>query len=147
MAEPNGRNKTISAIAGIVVAAVVAVLLNFASSPVSESEFVSFHFPPEVRTDAPSAITKTTATLNGTLSDLGDTGSIAVSFQWGLDASLPNETQLKPMIATGTFSIKLENLKPDTTYHYRAKALGNGEAFGKQKTFSTAPVNDIRQGW
>ena len=59
-------------IVGIVLSGIVTLLLVFASSPISESEIVSIHFPPEVATEKVTYITKTTATLYGELEDLGD---------------------------------------------------------------------------
>ncbi len=124
-------------VAGVIVSGLVAVLLVFASAPISESELISLHFPPEVETGRATNITETTTTLNGKLEDLGDTGSIAVSFEWGTDIEYGNETMLQPMITPGTFSYVLENLASSTIYHFRAKAMGNGYDYGEDMTFIT----------
>lgn len=124
-------------VAGVLAAGMVTVLLVFASSPISESELVSIHFPPEAATLQAVNTTENTATLQGALEDLGDAGAIVVSFEWGTDTTYGNETPLQPMISPGTFTSIVENLTSNTTYHFRAKAMGNDYGYGEDMTFTT----------
>ncbi len=79
---------------------------------------------PEVETNAATEIETTAAKLNGTLLNMGSPamGSVEVSFEWGIDTEYGNETSFQPMLIPGTFSARIQNLEPDTTYHFRARA-------------------------
>jgi len=92
---------------------------------------------PAVTTDAASGVTTNSATLNGTLTSLGNASSVDVSFEWGLTASYGNETSPQTMPATGDFNALISGLDPGTTYHFRAKAVGNGTAYGDDVIFTT----------
>ena len=94
--------------------------------------------PPEVTTDPASDVTTNSATLNGNLTSLGTATSVDVSFEWGLTQSYGNETTAQALEAIGLFSANLDSLAPGTTYHYKAKAVGNGTAYGQDMTFNTA---------
>ena len=99
--------------------------------------------PPTVTSNAATAVGTTTATLNGNLTDLGTATSVQVSFEWGLTTAYGNETSPQTMTSTGTFSAPLSSLSPGTTYHFRAKAVGQGTSYGTDITFTTgtpAPV-------
>lgn len=102
--------------------------------------------PPTVTTDAASNVTSDSATLNGVLTSLGNASSVDVSFEWGLTTSYGSETTPQTMTATGAFSYSISGLDPDTTYHFRAKAVGNGTAFGDDVTFETAGRLEL-EGW
>ncbi|MBN2098890.1 MAG: hypothetical protein JW753_04755 [Dehalococcoidia bacterium] len=109
----------------------------------TEESFTTLTTPPSVTTDAASSVTATSATLNGTLGDMGTAGSVTVSFEWGTvdGGPYPNtETVSTPMIAPGTFSAPLNGLDSDTTYYYRAMAVGDGSDEGGQVSFSTLTV-------
>ena len=93
---------------------------------------------PSVFTTAASDVTINSATLNGNLTSLGAATSVDVSFEWGLTESYGNETTAQPMTLAGTFSAPLSSLTPGTTYHFRAKAVGNGTAYGQDLTFTTS---------
>jgi hypothetical protein len=93
--------------------------------------------PPSVTTNAASGVTSDSATLNGTLTSLGNTTSVDVSFEWGLTISYGNETTPQTMPGTGAFNDGISGLDPGTTYHFRAKAVGNGTAYGDDATFTT----------
>jgi hypothetical protein len=93
--------------------------------------------PPDVITRAATGITRTSAVLNGNLTSLGDPTSVQVSFEWGTDASYGNETAPDTMMDIGAFSAPIDELSPGTIYHYRAKAIGNGTAYGEDMTFTT----------
>jgi len=93
--------------------------------------------PPVVSTNDATNITCNSATLNGYLHDLGDAMSVNVSFEWGTDDSYGNETEPQVMNTVGSFSADINDLEPDTTYHFRAKVVGSSTAYGEDKSFST----------
>jgi len=104
-------------------------------------------YPPQVTTNAATNITPNSAILNGDLTNMGTALSVDVTFEWATEAdySLNNynhETSPPwPMTSTGTFYFdKLPVLSSYTTYHFRAKAVGHGTAYGADLTFTTDPA-------
>ncbi|MEE8372138.1 MAG: CFI-box-CTERM domain-containing protein [Dehalococcoidia bacterium] len=93
--------------------------------------------PPAVTTNAASAITSNTSTLNGTLSDLGTATSVDVHFEYGTDTLYGTSTGVLPMTAIDTFFADISSLTPGTTYHFRAVAVGDGTDYGSDVTFTT----------
>jgi hypothetical protein len=103
--------------------------------------------PLGVTTDPATTITSTTATLNGSLTDLRDASSVQVSFQWGLTTAYGNQTSPQTKTSTGSFSATLTGLSASTTYHFRAKAVGEGASYGIDRTFTTkAPAGGGGEG-
>ncbi len=98
--------------------------------------------PPTVTTDNATNITATGATLNGNLTSLGSATSDNVSFVWGTTQGgpYPNETTPQVRNTTGTFSDNVTGLSPNTTYYFKAKAVGHGTSYGAEKSFTTATV-------
>lgn len=98
-----------------------------------------------VTTDDATAVTQSSATLNGTFTGNGDATS--VSFQWGASTSYGFETPSLPVGApngVAHVSVPLEGLAvytPDAgTYHYRLVASNSsGTSFGADRVFSTEP--------
>ena len=85
-----------------------------------------------------ASITSTSATLNGHLLDLGSASSTDVSFIWGTTRTMAGgETTITTMNSPGTFSVALTGLTPGTLYFYRAKAVGDGTAYGSILAFRT----------
>jgi hypothetical protein len=67
-----------------------------------------------------TAISATSATLNGNLLSLGTAGSVNVSFQYGTATGVyTNVTADVARSAPGTFSASLSGLAANTTYYYR----------------------------
>lgn len=101
---------------------------------------------PTVTTSDPSSITTNSARLNGNLASLGSASNITVSFVWGTGAaSYPYETRVQTAASTGPFYFDLGGLTPGITYYYKAKVVGDGEAFygpGKSFTIGQMPVVD-----
>ena len=95
--------------------------------------------PPSVTTNNASNITSTSATLNGNLSSKGTASTVFVSFEYGATTAYGNETTAQAMTTTGPFSFNLSSLSPNTTYHFRGKAVGNGTSYGSNKSFTTLP--------
>jgi phosphodiesterase/alkaline phosphatase D-like protein len=100
-------------------------------------DFTTGPVPPEVTTDDAAKIRTDSATLRGSLDNLGSAASVSVSFEWGLAESYGNETTLESETATGKYSADLSGLSPNTTYHFRAKAVGDDTAYGADVQFTT----------
>jgi hypothetical protein len=96
--------------------------------------------PPAVTTDSANPVTAATAQLNGNLTWLGTADNVTVSFQWGLTTAYDKETTPVSENQTGIFSANLGNLKANTTYHFRAKAVGDVTAYGSDEPFTTSTV-------
>jgi hypothetical protein len=102
--------------------------------------------PPSVVTNFAVNVTSDSATLNCNISNLGDASTVSVSFEWGLTTSYGNETPSGTMTDIGPFSANLSGLNPGRTYHFRAKAVGNGTSYGYDMTFTTIMPLSL-QGW
>ncbi len=100
--------------------------------------FTTLTTPPSVSTSSVTSVTAYTARLNGNLSSLGTAASVGVSFQWGTSpGTYVGETAVAQKSATGAFFSELPGLAPNTTYYCRAKATGDGTAYGTERTFTT----------
>ena len=113
----------------------------------------NFSYPPAVATDSAQNVTSGSVTLRGILNDKGTATTISVSFEWATDNyytnngnSYNNETTPPwPMFSTGAFGFALGGISPETTYHFRAKAIGEGTAHGVDMTFTTIPLQPPNQ--
>gem|GEM_PF-2443409 len=90
---------------------------------------------PTVATEAATNISSISATLNGYLASLGTPSEVQVSFEWGTTTSYGFETALQTMSWPDSFSFDLSGLSDGTTYHFRAKAAGNGITLGSDMAF------------
>ncbi len=99
--------------------------------------FTTSTTPPSITTSSATEVHCTSATLNGNLDSLGTADNVKVFFEWGLDTAYGNEATAPFMTATGSFNATLANLIPNTTYHFRAKATGDGVAYGADMMFTT----------
>ncbi|MCX6249756.1 MAG: hypothetical protein NTX61_03295 [Bacteroidetes bacterium] len=99
-----------------------------------------FFYAANMVTNPATAITTTTATLNGTV---GAQNEIVVTyFDYGLTAAYDSYIAATPSPVTGTtvtaISGGLTGLTPNTTYHFRAKGIvGSYAYFGLDETFTT----------
>ena len=113
------------------------------SNGTTSSEDASFTTPAEKHTPKLDAVgvtnvTGTSATLTGILADTGSTGDVDVCFEYGLDTSYGNLTEIQKMTAAGNFTANIVDLKPATVYHFRAKAMNAaGETYSDDIIFST----------
>lgn len=99
--------------------------------------------PPQVTTSAATAVTGETATLNGSLDDLGSGTSVDLSFEYGTASGVyTDETAAQTATATGAFSADLTGLTRGVTYYFRAKAAGEVVAYGDELSFTTTEVVD-----
>jgi hypothetical protein len=96
--------------------------------------------PPEVYTLSATAVSATTATLNGTVNPKGyPTGGW---FQWGTTTNYANATAATGM-GSGTDTLPLSGplagLTPRTIYHFRAAATNSlNPVYGGDQSFTTA---------
>src|SRR5207249_1731731 len=96
--------------------------------------------PPSVTTNSASAITCSSAVLNGNLTGLGTSTDITVGFLFGLSPTLSGATNQTVSVvnATGTFSFNATGLSEGTFYYFRAWANGtDGYAQGAILYFQT----------
>jgi hypothetical protein len=118
--------------------AVTLLLLALALAPLGCGQAVS---TPSVVTVDATDIAADAATLNGDLTGLGTASEVEVSFQWWSGSSkYLTESPRQSLADTGQFSFELTGLDPDTTYHFRARAAGDGTDYGGALSFRTAPL-------
>ncbi|MBI4926457.1 MAG: choice-of-anchor D domain-containing protein [Anaerolineae bacterium] len=96
--------------------------------------------PSSAVTNAATLVTKTSATLNGTVNPNGLNTS--VSFQYGLDTSYGTTVTASesPLSGSGSVAVHvdLSGLSPDTTYHFRVVGVNaGGTTNGGDLTFTT----------
>lgn len=107
--------------------------------------FTTSMLAPTVVTNAASAITTTTATLNGSV-NANNSGNSTVTFEWGLTNAYGNVANATPSPVTGnsatSVSANLTGLTTNTTYHFRVKAVNStGTSYGSDMSFlSGCPV-------
>jgi hypothetical protein len=120
-----------------------AIAAGDGTTPGSDMTFTTSTIAPSVTTGAATNPATTSATLNGNLGSLGTATSVNVSFEWGTTTSYGTETTAQSMTAIGAFTSNLTGLTAKTTYHFRAKAVGDGSAvYGDDMTFTTASPAD-----
>jgi hypothetical protein len=111
------------------------------------TSFTAPTVPPTVTTMGATGIELTSVTLNGDLTSVGTAASVDASFEWWETGKPVITTTPQPLTGSGTYWVHLSGLTPNTTYHFRAKAVGDGTAFGEDMTFTTVnrppnqPVN------
>ncbi|MDD6185461.1 MAG: fibronectin type III domain-containing protein [Bacteroidales bacterium] len=94
---------------------------------------------PTVETSAATDITTTTATLNATITDMGNQTIIVRGFEWKLSTAAAYEN-LAGTAAGNTFSATLADLTANTGYTFRAYVTTtNGTQYGEPMTFTTLP--------
>ncbi|UCB43895.1 MAG: hypothetical protein JSV77_04410 [Dehalococcoidales bacterium] len=104
----------------------------------SFSSYTIMTLPPEVTTGIAIATGNHSATLNGYLIDLGTASSVEVCFEWGSEPGrpYPNNTASQFMSTTGDFSFTLNDLEVETTYYFRAIAVGVGVVYSEEASFA-----------
>jgi hypothetical protein len=95
-----------------------------------------------VTSGAATGITTTGATLNGNLSSLGSDASASVSFQYGTTTGYGAATSAQTLNSAAAFSAAVTGLVANTTYHFRAKAVGSNTVYGDDATFRTSQIPD-----
>ena len=96
---------------------------------------------PIVTTQAVTGIGLTTATGNGTITDLGYSNPTAHGVVWntaGTPTLADNSTDEGAAGATGPFTSSMTGLSPNTTYYVRAYATNTaGTVYGNEVSFAT----------
>jgi phosphodiesterase/alkaline phosphatase D-like protein len=105
-----------------------------------EKSFVALTTPPSVTTSSGTEVHSTSATLNGYLDSLGTADGVTVCFEWGMTIDYGNQIEAGSQTSSGKFRTVLANLIPNTAYHFRAKAIGHGIAYGDDIVFTTPPA-------
>lgn len=97
-----------------------------------------------VTTNSPTDVTINSATLNAHV-DLVDTYNVDCGVIYGLRSNLsPNNDRKKSTTANGNYSVKVSELKPNTTYYYRAYALdADVYKYGEVLPFTTTPKPEV----
>ncbi|RYZ23807.1 MAG: T9SS type A sorting domain-containing protein [Chitinophagaceae bacterium] len=114
----------------------VATAVNVAASGAGVSN------PPAVTTGAAAAVTNTTATLAGSITNNGCTAVTQYGFEWSTTAGFANGTGtqvLSTNLAGTAFTGNLSGLSANTTYYFKAFATNSGgTTYGAQQSFTTA---------
>ena len=76
-----------------------------------------------VTTSPASAITTSSAILNGFLQDAGSSASVQAWFEYGTTTDLGNSTEIQTLNRARSFSTVITGLAPARTYYYQAIAL------------------------
>lgn len=101
---------------------------------------------PSVVTDSATDITDSSATLQGTVTDLGSADAVDGYFEFReVDSSDWSTTETRQLTANGSYSVRIEDLDSDTNYEYRALAASDdGTDTGETLSFVTdaAEVNE-----
>ena len=109
----------------------------------AESNFRTLGLAPEVTTQSATNLTASSATLNGLVNPNND--ATTVVFEYGTSTAYGQTANAVQNPFTGTTnqaaSVGISNLKPDTTYFYRATANNSlDETIGGNQTFTTSPA-------
>ncbi len=116
----------------------------------SSAFFVSYAYSPYVSTGSATAITSSSATLNGSIN--ADNMPTSVWFEYGTDSSLKNSLSVNAYRYSSGYSgnivANIGGLYQNTTYYFRAVAQnGDGRVYGNIYSFATnynyPVINDI----
>jgi hypothetical protein len=92
---------------------------------------------PAATTGTAQNIGNTTATITGTLTGMGSATTVNVCLEYGTTTAYGSTTALQPKTAVGAFQAALVGLVAGTTYHFRAKAVGDSTVYGADGEFTT----------
>jgi phosphodiesterase/alkaline phosphatase D-like protein len=109
----------------------------------ADSTFTTSAIAPTADTKSASSISSTAATLNGTVN--ANNASSVVTFDYGTSTSYGSSATAAQSPVTGTsatsVSYALSGLTPNTTYHFRVKAVNTaGTTYGADSTFTTSAI-------
>jgi hypothetical protein len=109
------------------------------SRPAGACDIGAYEFTlPAVSTGSPSAITATTATLDGSVT--ANNASASVVFEFGKTTAYGSQAPASAVagLQSAAVAAQLTGLTPDTTYHYRLVATSSdGTTTGVDATFTT----------
>lgn len=94
---------------------------------------------PTVTTVAATGVTNAEATLQGSITSLGDYSPVYAYFQYGLTASYGTTTTEQTKTSVTSYSQAISGLTTSTTYHYRSVIRYNTSsyAYGSDTTLTT----------
>lgn len=101
----------------------------------------AFGVEAQVSTGDATNITKNQADLGGSIIDRGDQPTKEMGIVWATHAepTVGDSKEEAESVKETSFTLTIEGLKAQTTYHYRAYAVSNaGTVYGEDKTFTTA---------
>jgi len=101
----------------------------------------AFGVEAQVSTGDATNITKNQADLSGSIIDRGDQPTKEMGIVWATHAepTVGDSKEEAESVKETSFTLTIEGLKAQTTYHYRAYAVSNaGTVYGEDKTFTTA---------
>jgi len=94
---------------------------------------------PTLTTGGASSIEKTTATLSGTITDLGGENADTRGFEYGLTTNYNLASYSDGLFSAEAYTANISALTCETTYHYRASAENSaGYGFGEDQQFTTS---------
>jgi surface protein len=97
-----------------------------------------------VTTSSATDIARTTATLNGEITDTGGENATERGFNYGLNTNYGTDVTESGDFGTGVFDADLSSLSCGTSYHFRAYATNAaGTSYGNDKTFTTEVCGTI----
>jgi len=98
--------------------------------------------PPNIITLNATSVTQTSAVLGGTITDNGGSQITERGILWGTSAN-PTTKVTEGGTGTGTYTVNLNSLTPNTTYYVQAYATNDkGTGYGNEITFTTS--NEIQ---
>lgn len=106
--------------------------------------FTTTNNPPVITSESPTNVTASSATLNGSLDDLGSASSADCYFEWRqVGTSSWTATTKQTFSSPESFSVEVASLSGSTDYEYRATARasdGNTDT-GNTVSFTTSSSN------
>ena len=109
-----------------------------------QESFTTLPMTATLTTEPVTDLEMTSATGNGTITDLGAPDPTQYGFCWntgGTPTLTDSKTELGPASATGAFTSSLTDLTPSTTYYVRAYAVNAaGTSYGNEVSFFTNPL-------
>lgn len=98
---------------------------------------------PTVTVQAASSVTGTTATLNGTITNVGGSNATIEGFEYGPNTSYGTISSTTGSYSTGAYTASISGLTCANTYHYRAfatNAVGTASSTDQPFTTSACPA-------
>lgn len=112
-----------------------AIATNSAGTSYGSDQTLTTLIEPTLTTDPSTAITKTTATLNGTLDDDGNE-ACDCGFEYGETTAYGTTTPTESKNTGETFSQDISDLTPGKHYHFRTLATNSvGTSYGSNRQF------------
>jgi phosphodiesterase/alkaline phosphatase D-like protein len=109
----------------------------------SDAQFTTTLILPTATSNAASAVTSSSATLNGVVN--ANNAATTIAFEYGMTSSYGTVVTATPATANGTSntnaSYSLSGLIPGATYHYRIIASNlSGTVYGSDQSFTTTAI-------